>query len=1310
MRNKSIVLFVLTLFCGGLYWWLTEESGPRFEIEEGFTPLLQSGSLQGWSPIGGGATFEANGDEVTGRHGPGKNTFLRTDKTYGDFILRMQMRWDEPGNSGVLFRSHQYDGDGKAYGYQYELDSSERAWSGGIYDESRRGWIASLEDNEEARKAIRLNDWNDIQIEARGASLKTWINGVPAADIVDGLDAEGFIALQIHSGDAGVVRWRRIRIKELAQPGHPGEGLAQSSDWLADGVSELVVDENRLQGVFSAEVGRITARRQLADVITRMQLPACDQATVVRMRQTRGEGTENLFAQLKVFAARAEVIVRDAAGEHRFEAVTLGEAPRHEVTWVTFGDALTITVDGQDVARLKNMELQPRGQFVLEPAHCGESFEISEFSWTDLRQKSSEDQFYQTLDNEPAPVLEPREALESFRLAPGFEVELVAAEPLVEDPVAMAWDEYGRLYVVEMRSWMPDAYGVGHDEPIGQVVRLEDIDGDGRMDRSEVFLGGLVNPRAVAVVNEGILIAEPPHLWLCELSSAADLCENKRIVSDYAPDVATANVEHLENRLLQGLDNWLYNAKSSRRHKFDADGMQVEDTIFRGQWGIGKDNYGRLFYNHNSTWIQADLFAAEDLVSSGYTRGAFGLGVNLTEESEVFSIRVNPGVNRAYLEGTLRPDGRLHRATGVSGLEVYRGDQFPRSYHGNVFVPEAAANVVAQFSLKEEGMELAVEHALYEDETWGQREFLASTDERFRPVDVSNGPDGALYVIDMYRGIIQDQHYLTDELREQIFQRNLDEPLGRGRIWAVRHAAGSAKRTFPELAKADDAKLVAALAHPNGWVRDTAQRLIIANDGQMKDALAHLATGGETIAAIHALWALQGRGELERELVLEVAKIDDPQRQLQVLRAGRELLQTDDVLALDDLMRDAPEVLRMQLAFVMGDHVANEQIRQGLQNALATALESTYVSQAVIRAVAGRELEFLREMRAGGLFVNQSAAMEHILATLAGNAYKSLRGDLTSPELAKPGVRKAVHELLDFVESRSAGSDWQQLAMLAGIAELTSSDSFQPVLLETVPSLFTDGTIGEENPLWPARLAARHAFTWPGDELALGITPLSPQQLLLMVRGEAFYPRCGACHGAAGEGTASLAPALANSPWVTGPPEWLGRIILQGMSGPVEIDGKVWDGVMPSHGQLKDLDDGALAGLMTYMRRSWGNKANPVTAEQVSAIRSASSGRNKPWTVDELESVAVDRGFGRFIGKYSISFVTLTISEDRDGLHLKIPMYGSGQLTQLSERVFDIDTGDKRAKIEFIVEADGSVGKLLLSSGAEIMTATRKQD
>ncbi|MCB1844073.1 MAG: DUF1080 domain-containing protein, partial [Halioglobus sp.] len=1258
--------------------------------------------------VGGGASFSAEGEAIVGRHGPGANSFLRTDAEYGDFSLKLQMRWDEPGNSGVMFRAGQRNGDGRTYGYQYELDPSERAYTGGIYDEARRGWLAPLVDNPAARAAVRLDGWNDVEIEARGASLKTWINGVPAAEIIDGLDARGFIALQVHSGDSGVIRWRHIRIKALPGMAAPGESLLQQAEWRGERADELAFSASGLALPHATGESWLTSRRLFSDAMLDFRLPVCAEPTLVQLRyQPHANGQQPSFAEVAVYADRAQARLVTPEGEQIFPAVALA-APgeRQRFVGLARGDSLVLSVGEADALRIDHAGLPERGQLRIRPGRCGERFQLEDVQWFSLKEHSGEPLFYQTLDTAPAPVLSPAEALQAFRVAPGFQVELVAAEPLVGEPVAMAWDEYGRLYVVEMRGYMRDAYGTDSEQPVGQVVRLTDTDGDGVMDVSEVFLGELVNPRAVAVVNEGILIGEPPNLWLCELPSRDALCTARRAVGGYATDVGEANVEHMENGLRAGLDNWLYNAKSARQLRL-AEGELVErEGLYRGQWGLSKDDYGRWFYNHNSTWAQADFFQAEDLLLPGETSYPEGLGVNLTPLPEVHSVRVNPGVNRAYLEGTLREDGRLRNATGVSGLVVYRGDQFPAQYAGDVFVPESAGNVVAQLRLAADGLTLSAQKQLYDDAQWGQRDFLASTDERFRPVDAMNGPDGALYIIDMYRGIIQDDHFLTDELREQIFQRELDSPLGMGRIWRVRYGDGAPPPAAVTLGDATVGELLAALSHANGWVRDTAQRLLLARSGDLAPALATLATGDATVPALHAIWTLAGRAELERDLVMSLATAEDAQRQVHALRAGAALLSAEDYLALAAELADADPAVRMQLAFAMGAHAADPHVRGALIELAATAPNSVYMRQAVVRAVRGFEPAFLSELLASSaLSAGESEAASAMLAALAVNAYRSLRGDLRSTEPANP----ALLELLALAESRSGAQAWQQIAMLSGFAALAMAQDFSPAPLAGAQSIFADSSVSEADPLWPARLAARRAFTWPGDELAMGIKPLSPEQLALVAKGRAFYPQCAACHGEEGKGIAGLAPALASSSWVTGPPEWLGRIILQGLNGPVEVHGDVFNGVMPGHGHLSALDDATLAGLMTYLRRSWGNKADPVSEEQAAAIRQASAGRTDSWTVAELQQVPVDRGFDRFEGKYTISFLTITVAEEDGELRVSAPMYGGGALQQLNATTFRVQAAGEDIKFEFVPEESGAVNTVLMHRKGEKLTMRRKQ-
>lgn len=198
-------------------------------------PLFDGKTLAGWKQRGGMAKYRVDGDEIVGTSVPNTgNSFLCTEQDYGDFVLEVEFKVDPKLNSGIQIRSHcfdepkefEHDGKvlkipaGRVHGYQVEIDPSDRAWSGGIYDEGRRGWLNDLKDNEPARKAFRQGEWNKFRVECRGPSIKTWLNDVRAADLKDSMTPKGFIALQVHgvgaSTDPLEVRWRKIRIKPLA--------------------------------------------------------------------------------------------------------------------------------------------------------------------------------------------------------------------------------------------------------------------------------------------------------------------------------------------------------------------------------------------------------------------------------------------------------------------------------------------------------------------------------------------------------------------------------------------------------------------------------------------------------------------------------------------------------------------------------------------------------------------------------------------------------------------------------------------------------------------------------------------------------------------------------------------------------------------------------------------------------------------------------------------------------------------------------------------------------------------------------------
>ena len=244
------------------------------------------------------------------------------------------------------------------------------------------------------------------------------------------------------------------------------------------------------------------------------------------------------------------------------------------------------------------------------------------------------------------PALDPQEAIKKMHVENGFEVKLVAAEPLIAAPVAMSFDEKGRLWVVQMTDFMPDAEGTGEDKPTGKIVILTDINGDGLMDSSKVFLDSLVLPRAICLIEDGILVAEPPNLWHFDIKN--DKAYNKTLVdSTYADE---GNVEHQPNGLLRGLDNWIYNAKSDTRYKKSGNKWLIQHTHFRGQWGITQDDYGRLLYNNNSENLLGDYFMPGLGAQNKNQLSVAGYDERIVKDNRVYPARPTPGVNRGYMD------------------------------------------------------------------------------------------------------------------------------------------------------------------------------------------------------------------------------------------------------------------------------------------------------------------------------------------------------------------------------------------------------------------------------------------------------------------------------------------------------------------------------------------------------------------------------------------------------------------------------------------------------------------------------------
>lgn len=389
----------------------------------------------------------------------------------------------------------------------------------------------------------------------------------------------------------------------------------------------------------------------------------------------------------------------------------------------------------------------------------------------------------------PSPVLPVAEALKSFKLAPGFAIEAFAAEPLVEKPIALDFDPSGRLWVCEMLGYMPDIDGKGEEIPQGRIVVVEDSDHDGKADKRTVFLDKLHLARAVAVYPDGILYTDDTELRWQKRDGLKPVGEPEIAVKGW---VEAGNVEHKTNGLVRNLDNWLYNAKSGKRVRRIDGKWVMEITPFRGQWGIAHDDYGRLYHNNNSTFLFGDQVAPNLLAGNP--------GVNLkTQEytqlgpNNTWPARVTPGVNRAYIakkngypEDTLDPaTNKLKTTTASAGMVIYRGTNFPSGWQGRGLVGESVVNLVKVIQIDDSDGKLSGSHP------YGKTEWLASTDERFRPVNLYNSPDGAVLLLDMYHGIIQDKTFMTSYLRDQYLSRGLDKPAtGNGRIYRIRHNSG----------------------------------------------------------------------------------------------------------------------------------------------------------------------------------------------------------------------------------------------------------------------------------------------------------------------------------------------------------------------------------------------------------------------------------------------------------------------------------------------------------------------------------------
>ena len=499
---------------------------------------------------------------------------------------------------------------------------------------------------------------------------------------------------------------------------------------------------------------------------------------------------------------------------------------------------------------------------------------------------------------------EPNISLEDYVVADGFELAVAASEPFIEAPVTLSFDNKGRMWVVEMKGFMQNLEGTSQDMPNGTISILEDLDGDGIADHAKIFLDNLILPRAIAHVYGGLLYAEPPNLWFVAIEN--DLPKNKVLVDSLYSD--GGNVEHQPNGLMLNMDNWIYNAKSNFRYQLKNGKWIKEPTSFRGQWGISNDDFGRLYYNSNSVQIIGDYVLPNTILKNEYNKPSSAVNRTLTNNQRVYPLHAT-SVNRGYKKGVLDKDSLLINVTSSCGPVIYRGDQFPNDYYQNAFVCAPEANLVKRNILTFNADKITATQA------WEGKEFIASTDEGFRPVNLFNGPDGNMYVVDMHRGIIQDKAYLSLYLKNHMAAKQLDTIIGMGRVLRVT-AKNTELAELPNLNNASTQELIVMLKSSKSWIRDRAQQILIYK--QDAAAISDLKTMAleekNALAQLHALYTLEGLDALSfdflEKITVSSSKSITISHALVLLEqfASKENLQSMSILAQKLVLKNNPEI------------------------------------------------------------------------------------------------------------------------------------------------------------------------------------------------------------------------------------------------------------------------------------------------------------------------------------------------------------------------------------------------------------------
>jgi putative membrane-bound dehydrogenase-like protein len=595
---------------------------------------------------------------------------------------------------------------------------------------------------------------------------------------------------------------------------------------------------------------------------------------------------------------------------------------------------------------------------------------------------------------------EPNDALATFKLAPGFKIELAASEPAIRSPVAVDFDEDGRMYVAEFPEY--NQHGNPDFKERGAIKLLEDTRGTGVYDKVTVFAVNIDSPVALACWDGGLFVGSVPHIYYLKDTKGTGKADVRKIIyTGFARDKAG---ESMLNSFRWGLDNRFHVSTSGaggsvkraeakdaqvfnvrgQGFLFDPRSRKFELVAGSAQHGMSMDDWGRKFTCDNSNPCHLLMYDGRYLLKNPYVQAPPPLLNIHGAQRKNYLKRISPNEPWRIVRTRLRLKGEVPgptetgevsgHFTGTTGVTVYRGNAFPPEQRGTLFVGEVANNLVYHAKLEPKGVGLLasrVEHDV---------EFLASTDNWFRPAQFANAPDGTLYVIDHYREIIETIESIPPVILKHL---HIESGIDRGRIHRI-VPNGFQRPALPRLSNATTAELVKLLEHPNGWHRDTAARLLYQKqDRSAVPLLQKLAKESRSaLGRVHALYALDGLKALEGKHVLPALQDEEPRVREHALRLSERFQSEVAVRSqMHKMVDDADLLVRFQLGFSLGS-IEGEATNKSLHQLALRDGNDQWMRLAILTSTHGRRGEVFR-LFAGDEKLRQSAAGKLMLNALA---------------------------------------------------------------------------------------------------------------------------------------------------------------------------------------------------------------------------------------------------------------------------------------------------------------------------------------